>query len=94
MATSDRRKVGIAQRNGDSASVQTRLAQPFCRLLAEMAQRGLEKLTVVCVMTESLIVGNRFRFGVDEKFERIDAARFALKRLTPFSKDFFETLKC
>ena len=58
MAASDRRKVGVAQRNADGAGVKSRFAQAFCGLLAEVAEGGFQNFTVVCVVAKSLIMGN------------------------------------
>jgi len=42
--------------------------------------------------SEGVIMRNRFRLGVDDKFVGIAAARFAIQRRTPLAENLFEFL--
>src|SRR5207245_11231935 len=60
-------KARVANCEGKRARIQAGIAQPFGRLLAEVAQRGRKCGAVVGVVTESMIVRARLRLGVPKK---------------------------
>src|SRR5262249_19751591 len=55
-----------------------------------MAQHGLEHSVVVCVFAEGVIVRNRLRLGIDDKFVGIPAARLAVESIAPLTKNLFQ----
>src|SRR5882762_4576471 len=71
-------EAGVANREREGARGQTRFAQALAGLLRKVTEHCGERDRVVRVFTESVIVRNGFRLGVDYKFVGIAAARFAV----------------
>jgi len=71
---------------------ETGFAQALARFLRKMAEHRGQGVRVVGIFSEGVIVRNRFRLGVDDKFVGIAAARFAIQRRTPLAENLFEFL--
>ena len=69
------------------------VAETLRCFLREVAQSGFEERSIVCIGSKSLVVRDRFWFGVDEKFVGVDSVRFAKKSGAPASKRFFEAFE-
>src|SRR5712671_1440063 len=69
-------EAGVTNREREGARGQASFAQSLAGLLRKMTEHCGERDCVVRVFTESVIVRNGFRLGVDYKFVGIAAARF------------------
>src|SRR2546425_11600177 len=83
-------EAGVTNRESERPRTQTRLPQAFAGLLRKVAEHGFERTDVSRVFTERVVVRNGFRFGIQNEFVGIAAARFAVQRCSPLPKDFFE----
>src|SRR5213080_3493472 len=72
-------KAGVANRQREGARGEAGFAQALRGFLRKMAEHGRESVRIVCVLAKSMIVRDRFWLGIDDKFVRIAAARFAVK---------------
>src|SRR5690242_16326690 len=80
----------VAYRQRDGAGLQTRLPQPFAGFLRKMAEHGLKRGGVIGILAKRVVVGNRFRFSVDDKLVGVAASCFAVERFAPLAKDLLE----
>src|SRR6266478_495580 len=55
-----------------------------------MTEHGGEGIQIIRVLAESVIVRNRFRLGVNDKFVGIAAARLAIQRRSPLAENAFQ----
>src|SRR5467141_5143348 len=94
VCTRDRLESRIANRECDRRSAQSSIAEPLHRFLAKQAERRVERGAIIRVKRKRLVVGDRFRLGVDEKLVRVAAARLAVQRRAPAAEILLELFLC
>lgn len=93
LTAGDGAEIGVAQRDAYGARSQASIAQSFRRFLREVAESRFKQRAIVRIDAKSLVMRNRFGFGVDEKFVGVDAVRFAEQRGAPAAKRIFQAIE-
>src|SRR6266571_71618 len=85
-----RLEAGVTDRQSKRARGEARFAKAFASFLRKMAEHRGQRVGIVRVFAEGVVVRNGFRLGIDHKFVGIAAARFAVKRSAPLAENLFE----
>src|SRR6266581_6774701 len=83
-------EAGVTDRQSKRARGEARFAKAFASFLRKMAEHRGQRVGIVRVFAEGVVVRNGFRLGIDHKFVGIAAARFAVKRSAPLAENLFE----
>src|SRR6266481_1085888 len=81
---------GVANRQRKRPRRKSGFAQALACFLREVTEHGGQRISIVRILAESVIVGDGFRLGVDHKFVGIAAARFPIERRSPLAENAFQ----